>query len=399
MPSPPGLRAPDPRRIAQSTVAQPWGRTGRITAGRCPPRATDRVGAAAGQASRTAAATSSSRYAGVPPRDLELLGPPEVELDVELDGEADAAEDLLGGGGHVPEGLAGEELGHRGQLGHAPALRPGPGRLVDQHLGPVHGGGGVGQVVGQRLEGPERLVELLAVLGVLHGDLQGVLGPAHGLGRGQDDPVVHDRVPGRPAAARRRRCGRRAVTRTWSRSTRYWASEAMDICWVRVTPGAAGSTRNRSTASAAVAGPGQDHQRGGRLGEGHVALGAGEDEPVAVGHRPDLDALGPEAVLGLEPRRGQDGLAGDDAGQPLLLLLPAPGPGQGPAARGRSSRSGARGPASARTPRRPPRSRRPTCPSRRTPRAAAGRSGRGGPAASTARASSRWGRPRAPGPR
>ncbi len=40
----------------------------------------------------------------------------------------------------------------------------------------------------------------------------------------------------------------------------------------------------------AVTGAGQDHQTGGGLGEGHVALGAGEDEAVAVGHRPDLHA-------------------------------------------------------------------------------------------------------------
>ncbi len=36
--------------------------------------------------------------AAVPPRELQLLGAAEVQLDVELDGEADAAEDLLGGG-------------------------------------------------------------------------------------------------------------------------------------------------------------------------------------------------------------------------------------------------------------------------------------------------------------
>ena len=34
-------------------------------------------------------------------------------------------------------------------------------------------------------------------------------------------------------------------------STLYWASEAMVICWVSVTPAAAGSTRNRSTSPGA----------------------------------------------------------------------------------------------------------------------------------------------------
>ena len=58
-----------------------------------------------------------------------------------------------------------------------------------------------------------------------------------------------------------------------------------------------------------VAGAGQDHQRGRRGGEGDVALGPGQAEPVAVGLGPHLDAGGPAAVLGLEPRRGDDGLA------------------------------------------------------------------------------------------
>src|SRR5438270_4903741 len=84
----------------------------------------------------------------VPPADLELLGPAEVELDVVLDGEADAAEDLLGHGRDVAERLAREELGHGGEPRGGPACVARPRRLVDEGLGPVDGGDGVGQVVG-----------------------------------------------------------------------------------------------------------------------------------------------------------------------------------------------------------------------------------------------------------
>ncbi len=42
-----------------------------------------------------------------------------------------------------------------------------------------------------------------------------------------------------------------SVTRTRSKSTRYWVSEAMLICWVSRTPSADRSTTNRSTSPAA----------------------------------------------------------------------------------------------------------------------------------------------------
>ena len=64
-----------------------------------------------------------------------------------------------------------------------PALGAGPGRLVDEGGAPVDGGDGVGEVVGDGLEGAEGLVELLAVLGVLHRDVERLLGTPHGLGR------------------------------------------------------------------------------------------------------------------------------------------------------------------------------------------------------------------------
>jgi hypothetical protein len=55
---------------------------------------------------------------------------------------------------------AGEQLGHRRQRRQRPTARSGPRRFVHQLLGTVEVGDGVRQVVGQRLERTERLVEL-----------------------------------------------------------------------------------------------------------------------------------------------------------------------------------------------------------------------------------------------
>ena len=63
--------------------------------------------------------------------------------------------------------LHGEQLRHGRQAPDVAAVAAGPRRLVHQHLGAVDGGDAVGQVVGDGLERAERLVELLAVLGVL----------------------------------------------------------------------------------------------------------------------------------------------------------------------------------------------------------------------------------------
>ena len=54
--------------------------------------------------------------------------------------------------------------------------------------------------------------------------------------------------------------------------TRYWVSEAMVICWCRVTPSATGLDEEEVDVVGAVPGAGQDDQRRGRGGEGDVAL-------------------------------------------------------------------------------------------------------------------------------
>jgi hypothetical protein len=107
--------------------------------------------------------------------------------------------------------------------------------------------------------------------------------------------------------------------------------------------GSGGVDHEQVHVGGSIARAGQDDQTAGRLGEGHVALGARQDEPIAVRLRPDPDALGPEAVLGLQPRRGEDSLAGDDMGQPLLLLGLAARPGQDPAGQDGTHEVGGRG--------------------------------------------------------
>ena len=104
----------------------------------------------------------------VPPRDLELLGPAEVELDVVLEREADATEDLLRHGGDVAERLAREQLGHRREP--CRSARPSSRAHAASHTSvsaPSTAVTASDEVVRDRLERAERLVELVAVLGVL----------------------------------------------------------------------------------------------------------------------------------------------------------------------------------------------------------------------------------------
>ena len=142
------------------------------------------------------------------------------------------------------------QLGHRGQRRERPPVRPGPGRLVDELLGPVERGDGVRQVVRQRLEGAERLVELPPVLGVLGGDLERIARAPTAWAARSTRPgsrtccQVAQPLPGGPMRSS-------SPTATPDSATSYWVSEARLNCWRRLTPGAAGSTRNRSTASAA----------------------------------------------------------------------------------------------------------------------------------------------------
>jgi hypothetical protein len=85
----------------------------------------------------------------------------------------------------------------------------------------------------------------------------------------------------------------------------------------------------------AVARPGEDDDVRRRARVRHVPLRPVEDEPVALRTGPELHALRREPVARLEPGRSEDLLAGDDARQPRLLLLRAPGPDEHPGAQHR----------------------------------------------------------------
>ena len=121
---------------------------------------------------------------------------------------------------------------------------------MDELLGTVEARDGVGQVVRQRLERTQGLVELLAVLGVLGRDLERVARPptacaASSTNAGSSTSCqVAQPLPGAPRRSS-------SVTVTPENVTSYWVSEAMLICWRIVTPAEDGSTRKRSTASTA----------------------------------------------------------------------------------------------------------------------------------------------------
>ena len=73
-----------------------------------------------------------------------------------------------------------------------------------------------------------------------------------------------------------------------------------------------------------LAGTGQHDQPIGGRGVGHVALEPVETETRPARRRPRLDPAGREAVLGLQPGRREDRLAGGHGAQPLVLLRRAP---------------------------------------------------------------------------
>ncbi len=114
----------------------------------------------------------------------------------------------------------------------------------------------------------------------------------------------------------------------------------MVSCWVRLTPSAAGSTRNRSTSVSASPVRARTTRRLADDAKATCRLVPDRVQPVTVGLGPQLHAPRTRTVLGLQPRRGEDGLAGDDARQPRLLLLGVAGAGQCPAGEDRADEVG-----------------------------------------------------------
>ena len=126
-----------------------------------------------------------------------------------------------------------------------------PGRLVDQGLAAVDRGGGVGQVVGDRLEGAERLAELRALLGVRRMVISRArsappmrLGGAAARSASCITCVLQVRQPG-PGP---RRCDSHAGTARLRPTRPGTGCPRRGICcWVSCHAGAWGSTRNSST--------------------------------------------------------------------------------------------------------------------------------------------------------
>ena len=178
---------------------------------------------------------------------------------------------------------------------------------------------GVGQVVGDGLEGAERLVELLAVLGVLHGDLErAVAGPDRPRSE-EDHGLVEHRGPRRPAGAGLADALGRG-TRTPSSSTWYWVSDAIgqllgerDPVGLRVDEeqvdvGSASPVRASTSSRSAAAANGTCHL---------VPVSA---KPAAVVAARVRTPGGPKPLSGSSHAGREDRLARGDPGQPLGLL-------------------------------------------------------------------------------
>ena len=133
-------------------------------------------------------------------------------------------------------------------------------------------------------------------------------------------------MPGRPARTRRADARRRRHPHPHS-ATSYCASDAIVICCCSVTPGAPGSTRKRSTspspspvrASTTIAVADDAN------GTCHFTPSSTNSSPSARGA---FYAPRRKPLFGPSQSSGQDRVAGDDARQPLLLLLLAPRPQQ-----------------------------------------------------------------------
>src|SRR5678815_5301328 len=116
---------------------------------------------------------------------LERLGALEVEVEIVLPGEADAAVHLYGFAAHLARRLADVGLADRG--GDRGVLRPRlerPGRVVDGGVAVLHLHQHLRALVANGLEGADELPELLAHLSVAHRHVERAASRAQHLRRG-----------------------------------------------------------------------------------------------------------------------------------------------------------------------------------------------------------------------
>src|SRR4029453_124863 len=120
----------------------------------------------------------------------EKLRVAEVALHGQLLDVAHAAVDLHGLAGAELGGLRGEELGHAGLEGAAPACRLERGRLVGQELRGLDARGHLGELGLDELVLRDGLAKGLALLGVADGVLEGRPGETHTARRHIDAPAL-----------------------------------------------------------------------------------------------------------------------------------------------------------------------------------------------------------------
>src|SRR5262247_4100196 len=118
---------------------------------------------------------------GVAERELRSLGALEVQVQVVLPGESDAAVELDARSGHAAVGVRHVGLGHaHGERSLGYALVHGPRRVIGDGLAVLHVDEHVRRPVLDALIRPDGAAEGLADLRVLHGHVEHYLGaPAH----------------------------------------------------------------------------------------------------------------------------------------------------------------------------------------------------------------------------
>jgi hypothetical protein len=111
-----------------------------------------------------------------------LFGPAEVELQVVLLGETDAAMDLVRGSADPAAGVAGPGFRHGDFLGCVKAIGQAPGGTVGDETRPVHVNHHVSTLVFDGLKTADGSAKLDPVFGVVYGHIEGGLRHAHHLG-------------------------------------------------------------------------------------------------------------------------------------------------------------------------------------------------------------------------
>src|SRR5262245_23836845 len=187
---------------------------------------------------------------GVAEGELRPLRPLEVEVEVVLPREADAAMELDARGGYLAVRVGDVGLGHAdGERPLGRALVHGPRRVVRDGLAVLDVHQHVGRLVLHALIRADGLTEGLPDLGVLHRHGEGPLGPAAHLRAERHAGALEHALEPLPAETRRANSAsgpRVTSVRVTSQSFRVWSMVGRSFT---STPRAARGTRKRLTPS------------------------------------------------------------------------------------------------------------------------------------------------------